>query len=223
MNTAERLRELARNLYWAWHPEVVAIFRDLDPQAWRESYHNPVEFLDRFSAQQLEEKAQTLDLDTRINEAFHELARYTTETRTPTRYRIGPMRSAPIAYFSAEFGLHESLPIYSGGLGILAGDHLKTASDMGVPLIGVGLFYAAKGYFYQQLDAEDNQIERYFSAEADVLPLDGPRTNQAIRCKSAFTPASAPPRRTCGWRGWGGTSSSCWIRTWTRTAMTTAG
>ncbi|MCC6144631.1 MAG: alpha-glucan family phosphorylase, partial [Candidatus Hydrogenedentes bacterium] len=83
----------------------------------------------------------------------------------------GPLRAAPVAYFSAEFGLHESLPIYSGGLGILAGDHLKAASDLGVPLVGIGLFYA-KGYFSQTLDENGWQQEHYFSSDVDSLPME---------------------------------------------------
>ena len=170
MDIAERLRDLARNLYWTWHPELIEIFRDLDPSLWRHVNHNPVEFLARLDRQRLQTKASELSLDARISQGFHQMHEYLDSPDTWGAWHAGPLRARPVAYFAAEFGLHESLPIYSGGLGVLAGDHLKSASDLGVPLVGVGLFYA-KGYFRQHLDENGWQQEDYFVSDASTLPM----------------------------------------------------
>ena len=132
----DKLRELARNLWWTWQPNVIALFRELDPALWRKVDHNPVEFLKRLPAEQLERRAAEMALDSRIDYAFRRLAEYLKDTDSWGAVHASILRSRPVAYFSAEFGLHESLPIYSGGLGVLAGDHLKSASDLGIPLIG---------------------------------------------------------------------------------------
>jgi len=171
MATLSRLRDLARNLYWTWHADAVEIFRDLDPVLWREVNHNPVELLSRIPEESLEEKAMELALEARISQAFHQMQNYLEAEDTWGIWHAGPLRTSPIAYFSAEFGLHESLPIYSGGLGILAGDHLKAASDLDVPLVGVGLFYAL-GYFSQRIDSEGWQHEDYFATSVDMLPIE---------------------------------------------------
>ncbi|MFP4502613.1 MAG: alpha-glucan family phosphorylase [Candidatus Hydrogenedentota bacterium] len=166
-----RLRELGRNLYWTWNPYVVQIFHDLAPQLWREVNHNPVDFLERLPEETVKQQSEELALETRITFAFHGLQGYLEAENTWGDWHAGPLRAAPVAYFSAEFGLHESLPIYSGGLGVLAGDHLKTASDLGIPMVGVGLFYA-KGYFTQMLDETGWQQQHYFSSDVDVLPME---------------------------------------------------
>ena len=152
MDILDRLHELGRNLYWTWHPEVIDLFRDLDPVLWRELNHNPMEFLSRLPRETLRERVDLLALDARISRAFHQMEYYLRAADTRGAWHAGSLRATPVAYFSAEFGLHESLPTYAGGLGVLAGDHLKSASDMGVPVVGIGLFYA-RGYFNQRLDA----------------------------------------------------------------------
>ena len=177
MKTAQRFRELARNLYWTWHPEIIAIFRDIDPELWREVNHNPVAFLKRVPAETLRKRGAELAIDTRITHAFHQLNGYLAERATWGARAGGPTRLNPVAYFSAEFGLHESLPIYSGGMGVLAGDHLQAASDLGVPLVGIGLYYAY-GYFKQRLDDEGWQREEYLEAEVENLPIDVATDNQ---------------------------------------------
>ncbi len=149
----DKLKELARNLWWTWQPNVITLFRELDPALWRKVDHNPVEFLKRLPAEQLERRAAEMALDSRIDYAFRRLAEYLRDTDSWGAIHASILRSRPVAYFSAEFGLHESLPIYSGGLGVLAGDHLKSASDLGIPLIGIGLLYA-QGYFRQTLDCQ---------------------------------------------------------------------
>ena len=167
----DKLKELARNLWWCWQANVIDLFRELDPTLWREVDHNPVEFLKRLPADQLEKRAAEMALDSRIDYAFRRLAEYLENTDSWGSVHAASLRSRPVAYFSAEFGLHESLPIYSGGLGVLAGDHLKSASDLGIPLIGVGLAYA-QGYFRQSLDANGWQVENYLNADPDLLPIE---------------------------------------------------
>lgn len=171
MEIAAGLRALAENLWWSWNPDVIALFRDLDPSLWRSVNHNPIAFLSRFPAEKLERRAVELALEARINFAFHRLNEYLKRENTWGNTYAGPLRVRPVAYFCAEFGLHESLPIYSGGLGILAGDHLKAASDLDIPMVGVGLFYA-QGYFNQRLDASGWQQESYFETDIEHLPLE---------------------------------------------------
>jgi starch phosphorylase len=166
----DRLIELARNLYWTWHSEVYHIFQDLNPDLWRQMRRNPLAFLDRLTDEYLDERTNILALKSRITRAYYTLRDYLEAEDTWGRQYVRSLRVRPVAYFSAEFGLHESLPIYSGGLGVLAGDHLKAASDLDVPLIGVGLLYA-KGYFDQRLDINGWQKEEYYEADIKRLPL----------------------------------------------------
>ena len=186
----DRLRELGRNLYWTWHPEVVEIFRDLNPPLWRQVNHNPVDFLMRLPEGMLQEKAADLALEARIGYAFHGLRNYQEAHDTWAARHAGLLRANPVAYFSAEFGLHESLPTYAGGLGVLAGDHLKAASDLGLPLVGVGLFYA-KGYFNQALDANGRQHENYFASDVNLLPLEQATDEQGRRLRITLTTGSS--------------------------------
>jgi len=171
MGITSELRELARNLWWTWQPNVIAIFRDIDPNLWREVNHNPVAFLSRISRERLVARATELASESRINYAVHRLHEYLERGWSWKDVAESPLKAHPVAYFSAEFGLHESLPIYSGGLGILAGDHLKSASDLGIPLVGIGLLYA-QGYFNQSLDSSGRQQEKYFETDIDQLPLE---------------------------------------------------
>lgn len=167
----DKLKELARNLWWCWQANVIDLFRELDPALWREVDHNPVEFLQKLPADQLERRAAEMALDSRIDYAFRRLSEYLKDTDSWGAVHATILRARPVAYFSAEFGLHESLPIYSGGLGVLAGDHLKSASDLGIPLIGVGLLYN-QGYFRQSLDANGWQQESYLDTDVDKLPIE---------------------------------------------------
>ncbi len=166
----DKLRELAKNLWWTWQPNVVSIFRELDPVLWRETDHNPVEFLNRLPAGDLDRLTDTV-LHSRIDYAARRLSEYLQERQTWASIPATILKTRPVAYFSAEFGLHESLPIYSGGLGVLAGDHLKSASDLGVPLVGIGLLYA-EGYFRQALDANGWQQETYSNNHPELLPIE---------------------------------------------------
>ena len=171
MNLANRLKELSNNLYWAWHPECVRVFRDIDPELWRQVNHNPIEFLNSLASDILEDKFRNGSKVNQLTERLNDLHDYLEASEIWGAWQAGPLRAQPVAYFSAEFALHESLPIYSGGLGALAGDHLKAASDLGVPIVGIGLAYS-HGYFDQTLDANGWQQEHYFTSSDTILPLE---------------------------------------------------
>jgi len=166
----DKCMEVARNLWWSWHPEVVNIFRDLDPIRWRQLDHNPIALLTELSPEQLGHRATELVLVSRINHAYRLLKEYTSSRVTWGATHAGVLGARSVAYFSAEFGIHESLPIYSGGLGVLSGDHIKSASGLGVPMVAVGLFYD-QGYFKQQLDIEGYQREEYQNTKVANLPM----------------------------------------------------
>jgi starch phosphorylase len=167
----ERLWSLARNIWWSWDQESGALFLDLDPKRWRELNHNPVALLNEMPLAKIEMRAEELVLHSRINYAYRRMREYTYADRTWGAIHAGILRPRPVAYFSAEFGLHESLPIYSGGLGVLAGDHIKSASDLDIPLIGIGLFYG-QGYFRQWLDDKGWQQEEYLDTDTNQLPME---------------------------------------------------
>lgn len=168
-----RLPELACNLYWSWSPEAQALFERLDPVLWEKYEHNPVRLL------QETENLKSAAGDAGFIDSYHRIMAgfdaYMGRRCVWMDHAYPKMRE-PVAYFSAEFGLHESLPIYSGGLGVLAGDHVKSASDLGVPLVGMGLLYA-QGFFRQRIDADGRQQEVYEPFEPEkrpVVPARGP-------------------------------------------------
>src|SRR5262249_811435 len=167
----DRLWMLARNLWWSWDSETIAIFRDLDPVRWRELDHNPLALLSEITLDKLSSRISQDVLHSRIQNAWQRLREYVGFDGTWGGEFAGVVRSRPVAYFSAEFGLHESIPIYSGGLGVLAGDHVKSASDLGVPLIGIGLYYN-QGYFRQRLNHENWQHEDYLAVRGEMLPVE---------------------------------------------------
>jgi len=167
----ERLWALARNLWWSWDHNSSSLFLDLDPGRWNELNHNPVALLNEIPLPKLETRAAELMLHSRVNYAYRRLLEYLEEDRTWGTRHAGVLRPHPVAYFSAEFGLHESLPIYSGGLGVLAGDHIKGASDLDIPLVGIGLFYG-QGYFRQRLDLSGWQREAYLETDVNQLPME---------------------------------------------------
>jgi len=170
----ERARSLAGNLWWSWDVESTNVFRELDAVRWRELVHNPIELLNEIPINVFEQRADERVLHSRINYAYRRMQEYLQSTKTWSSRAAGILRAAPVAYFSAEFGLHESVPIYSGGLGVLAGDHIKSASDLGVPLVGIGLFYD-QGYFRQRLDLDGMQQEDYLDVDPAKLPLQAAR------------------------------------------------
>jgi starch phosphorylase len=166
----ERLWALARNVWWSWDHDCISLFRDLDPARWRELNQNPISLLSELPLGEIQRRAAELVLHSRINYVYRRQQEYLNADRTWGTANAGVLRPRPVAYFSAEFGLHESLPIYSGGLGILAGDHIKSASDLDIPLIGIGLFYG-QGYFLQRLDKSGWQREEYLQTDVNQLPM----------------------------------------------------
>jgi len=166
----EKLWSLARNVSWSWDQECVSVFRDLNPTRWRKLNQNPIALLGEMPLEDIERRAAEHALHSRINYAYRRQQEYLSDDRTWGANHAGALRPRPVAYFSAEFGLHESLPIYSGGLGILAGDHIKSASDLDIPLVGVGLFYG-QGYFLQRLDEHGWQREEYLETDISEEPM----------------------------------------------------
>ncbi len=159
----ERLRPLsalARNLWWVWHPDAVNLFHRLDPKLWGETYQNPVKMLGTISQSRLNQLAEDDGFLTHMDRVIYSLNDYMESPFWFQKAHKDRTENLRIAYFSAEFGICESLPIYSGGLGILSGDHLKSASDLGLPLVGVGLLYQ-QGYFQQYLNPDGWQQEFY--------------------------------------------------------------
>lgn len=155
----EPLRQLAYNLWWTWNPQATDLFRRLDVDLWRRSGHNPVALLWQIGQERLEQVSRDdayIAQLCRVMDSFYVYM----NSRTWFEEQYPEYQDATVAYFSAEFGLHESMPIYSGGLGVLAGDHLKSASDLGIPLVAVGLAYR-QGYFDQQLTEDGWQLESY--------------------------------------------------------------
>src|SRR3712207_1187810 len=162
------LSQLVTNLRWSWHTETRDLFEALDPELWRTCNGDPVQVLGEVSAERLATLARDRRFLRRLQDVVDDLQEYLS---APHWYQsLGEEAPRTVAYFSAEFGITEVLPQYSGGLGILAGDHLKAASDLGVPLVGVGLLYRA-GYFEQGLSADGWQLEHYPSLDPHGLPL----------------------------------------------------
>ncbi len=161
------LGELATNLRWSWHTRTRELFRSIDPERWQRLKEDPVALLASLSTDELDALAADEQFVAKVAEAGAGLRRYLTAPSWCQQQDDAP---AAVAYFSAEFGITHVLPQYSGGLGILAGDHLKSASDLGVPIVGIGLFYQT-GYFKQGLSADGWQQERYPILDADDLPL----------------------------------------------------
>ncbi|MEM8679456.1 MAG: alpha-glucan family phosphorylase [Planctomycetota bacterium] len=166
----EKCRALAHNLWWSWHPEVVNLFRDIDPIRWRQLDHNPIALLREVTPERLESRAAEVGLFSRINWAYRQLKEYVTSYKTWASTNCGVLGAQPVCYFSAEFGIHESIPIYSGGLGVLSGDHIKSASGLGLPFVGMGLYYN-QGYFKQRLDLNGYQLEEYLDTQIENLPV----------------------------------------------------
>jgi len=165
----ERLRDIAHNLWWSWSPIARSLFVRVDPDLYDEVHGNPIELLSRASQQRLDELATDDAFLSHLETAWTTFDAYM--SREGWFKKTYPnAKDARIAYFSMEYGLHQCLPIYSGGLGVLAGDHLKTASDLGLPLVGVGLAYA-EGYFRQVLNDDGWQGERYPINDWTRLPV----------------------------------------------------
>ncbi|QPC81778.1 alpha-glucan family phosphorylase [Phototrophicus methaneseepsis] len=166
-----RLEELAYNMRFAWDHETISLFRRLDPDLWEETNHNPVSVLGNISQDRLNEVKNDQAYMASLERTLAEYDAYMNDKNTWYRAKYGNLKKDPIiAYFSMEFGITESFQNYSGGLGILSGDHLKSASDLGLPLVGVGILYQ-EGYFQQYLNADGWQQEMYPINDFSHLPL----------------------------------------------------
>ncbi|WP_071516800.1 alpha-glucan family phosphorylase [Geitlerinema sp. PCC 9228] len=167
----QRLADLAYNYWWSWTSDRLSLFRDIYPEVWESTNRNPVAVLNSVDPVRLSQLASDPIYIQRVKHMAEKFDSYMQETDTWAA-RVAPhiTRDRPIIYFSAEFGIHESLPIYSGGLGILAGDHLKSASDLGLPIVGVGLLYR-QGYFHQRINRHGWQEDYYIDSNFDEMPL----------------------------------------------------
>ncbi len=166
----KRLQELAYNLRWAWNHDTIDLFRRLDRDLWEDTGHNPVWMLGLVSQERLQEASKDPAFMAHLHQVCHAFDDYMEGNNTWFKTHYGEMPAPVIAYFSMEFGLTECLQNYSGGLGVLSGDHLKSASDLGLPLVGIGLLYQ-EGYFHQYLNADGYQQESYPINDYGNLPV----------------------------------------------------
>jgi glycogen phosphorylase len=167
----EGLKHLARNLWWTWNQESQEIFHDLSPRAWQNLYHNAVAVLQEVSDYELSVRLQDPVLAARVQEAVKAFDSYMQNQDTWGRKHAPALQSNPVAYFSMEFGFHETLPIAAGGLGILAGDYARSASDLDIGFVGVSLFYR-EGYFQQAINQDNWQSEYYTRLNPNSLPIE---------------------------------------------------
>ncbi len=164
------LEEMARNIWFCWNIEAIDLFRSIDPTLWEETNHNPIAMLGRVGNERLEEILHDEGFLLEMNRIHQEFRHYCRE-RKPYDFGLTTPVEFTVAYFSAEYGLTDCLPIYSGGLGVLSGDHLKSASDLCINMVGVGLLYQ-KGYFRQYLNADGWQLETYPDNDFHILPIE---------------------------------------------------
>jgi len=165
------LNRLAHNLWWTWNQEAQEIFQKLSPRAWQNLYHNAVAVLHEVSDLELRTRLQDAGFAQEVRRVLDQFEAYLQAPDTWAAEQASQLQEKPIAYFSAEFGLSETLPIAAGGLGVLAGDHAKSASDLGLPFVGISLFYR-QGYFMQAINDENWQTEYYSMLNPKNLPME---------------------------------------------------
>ena len=168
---ARRLNTLARNIWWTWNQDAKGIFEELSPRTWSNVYHNPVAILREVSEAELRARMMDPDYARRVEEVLNEFDEYMGDDNTWASKELPEAARNEVAYFSAEFGLHETLPIAAGGLGVLAGDHIKSASDLGLNFCGITLFYR-EGYFQQAINHDNWQTEFYNQLNPHLLPME---------------------------------------------------
>ena len=166
----EKLSEISNNLWWSWNTEFLRLFKKIDKDLWETCEKNPVKFLKRVSQDRLEAAATNTEFLKEYDRLAKEFDDYVTSKNTWFSNKYPENKKDLIAYFSAEYGLDQTIPIYSGGLGILSGDHLKSASDLGIPLVAVGLLYK-NGYFHQKINGYGDQETEYNNIELSDLPI----------------------------------------------------
>ena len=166
----EKLEEVSKNLWWSWNTEFLKIFKEIDIDLWERCGKNPVKFLKQVDQEKLELASQNQEILKKYKNSVENYENYIKSKNTWFNKQYPENKDDVIAYFSAEYGLDETLPIYSGGLGILSGDHLKSASDLGIPLVAIGLLYK-NGYFKQIIDGNGQQLTEYSNIDLDNLPI----------------------------------------------------
>ncbi len=166
----DNLGKIANNLWWSWNTEFLKLFKEIDIDLWEKVEKNPVKFLKLVSQERLENASQNQTFLKEYDKINNNFEGYMNSKNTWFSKEYPNNKNDLIAYFSAEYGLDEILPIYSGGLGILSGDHLKSASDLGIPLVAVGLFYK-NGYFHQKINGYGDQETEYRTIDGNILPI----------------------------------------------------
>ena len=166
----EKLSEISNNLWWSWNTEFLRLFKKIDKDLWETCEKNPVKFLKQVSQERLEAVATNTEFLKEYDRLAKEFNDYVTSKNTWFANKYPENKNDLIAYFSAEYGLDQTIPIYSGGLGILSGDHLKSASDLGIPLVAVGLLYK-NGYFHQKINGYGDQETEYNNIKLSNLPI----------------------------------------------------
>ena len=165
-----KLQEISYNLWWSWNTDFLRLFKVMDIDLWEKIDKNPVKFLKQVTQEKIEQAMQNTEFSNAYDKVVEDFEDYMKSKNTWFSKKYPENRNDLIAYFSAEYGLDQILPIYSGGLGILSGDHLKSASDLGVPLVAVGLLYQ-NGYFHQKINGRGEQETEYYDIEVENLPL----------------------------------------------------
>lgn len=166
-----RLKRLANNLWWTWNQECQEIFQELSPRGWQDLYHNAVAVLQDISEYEMRTRLQDPFFAGRVRGVLADFDAYMSRKNTWASQHAPGLKEHPVAYFTAEYGFHETLPIAAGGLGILSGDHARSASDLGLGFVGVSLFYR-EGYFQQAIDRDNWQREYYVPLNPSSLPLE---------------------------------------------------
>ena len=167
----EKLKTLAANLWWTWNQECQEIFNELSPRGWQDLYHNAVAVLQDISEYELRTRLRDPIFARKVREGVASFETYMDQKDTWAFRNAPSLTENPVAYFTAEYGFHETLPIAAGGLGILSGDHARSASDLGIGLVGFSLFYR-EGYFHQSIDSNNWQKEYYMLLQPELLPLE---------------------------------------------------
>ena len=165
-----KLPEIAENLWWAWNTDFLKLFKKMDIDLWESVNKNPVKFLKLVSQEKLEAMAEDPEFLKEYDKFVNNFEDYMNSKNTWFKKNYPENKNDLIAYFSAEYGLDQILPIYSGGLGMLSGDHLKSASDLGIPLVAIGLLYK-QGFMHQRINGNGQQVEEYIDNDWDSLPV----------------------------------------------------
>ena len=185
------LNRLARNFWWCWDPQATRLFRELDSSEGLLAGNAPVALLEALGEEETLARIQSLEIGSLVSSTLERFEDYLSVGTDWPRDSEGNLPTGPVAYFSAEFGVHESLPIYSGGLGVLAGDHCKSASDLGVPMVAIGLLYR-EGYFTQSIDSDGWQTASYPISDFEKMAVSAVLNEQGEPVVLSIQGAAAP-------------------------------